>query len=381
MPDWVVVADDLTGALDAAAALAQGGGAHVLLAPGADWPEQPSVLAISTRTRDGDEAATPRVVGDAVALALQREARVFLKIDSLLRGQVGPAVRAALEAQRARHGPSLAVVAPAFPARGRITRAGRVEVDGDPGSAQRDIAAALAASGLRSLVIGRGAPLPPVELLVGDPGDGVDALVVDCESDDDLARLAAAIGDRTDVLLVGTAGLAARLASPASADRPEVVLGGRAMLAIGSLAGPALGQVSAAVAAGVPHLPVAGAPSASGRQARELLQQGHVLLTPEAGIGADPDAVAAMLAEAVSEAADAADVLVLSGGHTAQAVLDRMGVPLLELLAELEPGVVASRVPGSRRLVVTKAGAFGDDGTLLRLLNQSAAPLPGRSVP
>jgi uncharacterized protein YgbK (DUF1537 family) len=55
-------------------------------------------------------------------------------------------------------------------------------------------------------------------------------------------------------------------------------------------------------------------------------------------------------------------------------------VTSLELVAELEPGVVASRVPGGDRLVVTKAGAFGDDTTLLRLLDRSIPSPPGRSA-
>jgi uncharacterized protein YgbK (DUF1537 family) len=104
-----------------------------------------------------------------------------------------------------------------------------------------------------------------------------------------------------------------------------------------------------------------------------------VLLTPEPALhGADPSAVAGLLGEAAAVAADRAEVLVLSGGHTAQAVLDRLGVARLELLAELEPGVVLSRAPGHPWLIVTKAGAFGDEGTLLRLL---PALRPGRISP
>src|SRR3954453_4787970 len=200
MPDWVVVADDLTGALDAAAALAPNGGGHVLLAPGGAWPEASAVLAVSTRTRDEDPAATPRLVREAVGLALHRRARGFLKIDSLLRGQVGPAVRAALEAQRARSGSCLAVVAPAFPARGRTTRGGRVEVEGDERLGERDVVAALAAAGLRSTVIGGRDPMAWASRIPRALGDGLDAVVVDCESDDDLARVAAGCGGRADVL-------------------------------------------------------------------------------------------------------------------------------------------------------------------------------------
>jgi uncharacterized protein YgbK (DUF1537 family) len=378
---WVVVADDLTGALDAGAALARGAGCSVLLAPDSPWPEASGLVAVSTRTRDDDPGATADRVKEAVGLALRREAAVLLKIDSLLRGEVGAAVRAGLDVWRARHGSCVAIVAPAFPARGRSTRRGCVEVEGERPSGQRDLAAALAAAGLRSVVVGRGEPLPSVASLL-ESAEVVDALILDCESDDDLARVAAAYGDSAGVLLVGTAGLAAHLPAPRShAAGVAMPVGDHALLAIGSLASAAAEQVEAAVRAGIPQVRVGEAPAVAGREARELLGVAHVIVTPGLDIGlADPGTVAGLLAEAVCEAASEADALVLSGGHTAQAVLDRLDVRLLEIVAELEPGVVASRMPGRHQLVVTKAGAFGDASTLLRLLAPSMSSPGGRSA-
>jgi 4-hydroxythreonine-4-phosphate dehydrogenase len=257
-----------------------------------------------------------------------------------------------------------------------------VEVEGAQPPEQSDVVAALAEAGLRTAVIGSHDPLP--EQAAGNSLEGrLDAVIVDCESDEDLARVAVRFAHRADVLLVGTAGLAAQLAPPAQTERAaEAVVGHRALLAIGSLAPAALGQVSTLVSAGIAHVPVPAAPSGSGRHARELLRSGHVLLTPDPAIGrADPHAVARMLGDAVSEGVDEADLLVQSGGHTAQAVLDRLGVPLLEIVAELEPGVVASRMPGRPQLVVTKAGAFGDAAALLRLLHlPTTASLQERSA-
>lgn len=348
----------------------------MLLGLDAPWPTapeatRPAVLAVDLRTRDGDAAATPERVGDAVRRALDRDAEVFLKIDSLLRGEVGAAVRAALETRRRLRGPSLAVVAPAFPARGRRTRRGRVEVDGRPG--ERDVVAALAAAGLRSTVLDRGARLPPLSALP----PGTDAVVVDCESDEDLARLTADVVARSDALPVGTAGLAAQLAAPSGPRAPgPTAVPSRVLVAFGSRAPEAVAQLSAAARAGLPLVAV-DRRAAAGRRARELLATGCVLLAPGPAMGdGDPATVAGLLGEAVALAADRAEMLVLSGGHTAQVVLDRLGVVRLELLAELEPGVVLSRAPGHPWRIVTKAGAFGDEGALLRLLHP--APRPGR---
>jgi 4-hydroxythreonine-4-phosphate dehydrogenase len=375
VPDWVVVADDLTGALDTAAALAGGGGAQVLLDADDAWPDA-RVLAVSTRSRDeGQEAASGRTTA-AVERARALGARVFLKIDSLLRGPVGPLVAAALSARPA-GSPRLALVAPAFPAMGRTTRGGRLVLAGEPTVEGRDLAAALVAVGLRVRVVGRAEALPD-----GRSAEPVDVLVLDCSSDDDLARVATAAATAPGALLVGSAGLAAQLARrTASRSAPRLPLpSGRSLGAIGSFAPQAAAQVAAAVLAGARQVVVSPAPLAAGRKAADLLAAGPVVLTPDQRVRhPDPTAVAAGLADAVEQAVDAADLLVLSGGHTAQVVLDRLGVTRLVDVVQLSPGVVASVMPGRRQTLVTKAGAFGADDALLRLIAPAASPISERN--
>jgi uncharacterized protein YgbK (DUF1537 family) len=61
--------------------------------------------------------------------------------------------------------------------------------------------------------------------------------------------------------------------------------------------------------------------------------------------------------------------LILTGGETARAVLAAAGVDAIRLRGEVEPGVPIGVTVGAVTLpVVTKAGAFGDDHTLLRAL-------------
>ena len=369
-PDWVVVADDLTGALDTAAALAAGGGAQVVLDADDDWPDA-RVLAVSTRSRDEGHDVASRRTAAAVERALALGARVFVKIDSLLRGPVGPVVAAALGAHPA-GSPRLALVAPAFPEMGRTTRGGRLVLTGEPAVEGRDLAAALVAVGLRVRVVDRAEALPD-----GTSAGPVEVLVLDCASDEDLARVAAAAAVMPGALLVGTAGLAAQLARDAVSRRgPRLPPpGGRALGAIGSFAPQAAAQVAAAVRAGARQVVVSPAPLAAGRKAADLLAAGPVVLTPDQRVRhPDPIAVAASLADAVEQAVDAAELLVLSGGHTAQVVLDRLGVARLVDVVQLAPGVVASAMPGRRQTLVTKAGAFGADDALLRLIAPAASP-------
>jgi 4-hydroxythreonine-4-phosphate dehydrogenase len=60
--------------------------------------------------------------------------------------------------------------------------------------------------------------------------------------------------------------------------------------------------------------------------------------------------------------------LVVTGGETARAVLMAAGVDQLVVRGELEPGVVWSTVSGRALSVMTKAGAFGDPGVLVRCI-------------
>jgi uncharacterized protein YgbK (DUF1537 family) len=96
---------------------------------------------------------------------------------------------------------------------------------------------------------------------------------------------------------------------------------------------------------------------------------GDVVLTPDPSAPlatAQAAAVARSLADAALSVRQHCDLLVVSGGETARAVLDALGTKYMEVLGQLEPGVVVNRLPGSAPLFVTKAGAFGDARTLVR---------------
>ena len=77
--------------------------------------------------------------------------------------------------------------------------------------------------------------------------------------------------------------------------------------------------------------------------------------------------IARALAESFRPLAAAADSLVLTGGATAEAVLDALGVYLLDLEGEVLPGLPLSRGEGWR--IVTKSGGFGTADTLADLVD------------
>ncbi len=127
----VVIADDFTGALDTGVKFAKHG-ARVRVALADELPSDAhgtEVLVVDAETRhlppQEAYAATLRLAGWAAARSVPH---LYIKTDSALRGNIGAAVKAALDAT----GSKMAAFAPAYPDMGRITRGGVQWIDGMP---------------------------------------------------------------------------------------------------------------------------------------------------------------------------------------------------------------------------------------------------------
>src|SRR5262245_20130298 len=131
MTKILILADDLSGAADCAGACAGAGlDTLVLLEAVAAGPARASVLAIDLNSRDKSAAAAGETIARTIPQARDLGAEIlYHKIDSTLRGNWAHELVAARASLASAHGTSpLALVVPAFPARGRITRSGRVLV-------------------------------------------------------------------------------------------------------------------------------------------------------------------------------------------------------------------------------------------------------------
>ena len=74
------------------------------------------------------------------------------------------------------------------------------------------------------------------------------------------------------------------------------------------------------------------------------------------------------LAAALKVAAPAIGAFAATGGETAAALLSGFGVNGIRLVDEIEPGVSLGLTLGSLSVpVATKAGAFGDENSLVRI--------------
>jgi len=417
MPDrWFIVADDLTGAADSATAFARRGlHTELLLRDAASIDADPAVLAWDADTRrmaPADAAAAHRI-------ALQRfgapDAGTFKKIDSTLRGHPAAEIAAIFQALGDYGRPGFGVFAPAFPAMGRTTIDGRVLVHGKPleGYETWRREHTYASADLEQIVSGAGiaaVKLPLATIRAGEtrlreefsriftrmaqrssPGGTGVVVICDAEVDEDLDIIAAACCSASDQpFVIGTAGLAHAIARriPGTARAPIEV--GRdtagALVVVGSLSSVSRGAArELAALRGVVHQLVR-AQTMLDPRGRELrldavsdaaraLQAGTDVLLELADDGEPDLALGPRLVRALAEtfhpAICQASGLVVTGGETAAALLGECFVQRIELIDEIETGVTLGIARGERRFpLVTKAGAFGDAGSLVRALEK-----------
>ncbi len=379
-----LVADDLSGAAECAAVLAMATGRPAPLLFGGAVPDAGS-YAVDTDGRESEAATAAQGTAIAVRRALRpspgERVLVYKKIDSTLRGHIAQELEALLAE------PGLfdaAVVCPVLPEQGRTLRGGVLHVRGEP---LKDLHRLLRKADERAALIDAGGSID--EALAR----GARLLAVDAENGTELDRIAAALlRSERRLLAVGSAGLAKALARRIfGTSVPDFDLrragDGPTVGVVGSFSPVAASQLDevardgrAAVVCLAPEdwLDAARAADAVG-QARALTREGRpVILTMQGAPvpGSSSRALVQAMAAAAEPLLRSASTLVLTGGDTARAVLDRLHIDQLQVLGELEPGICLGRSDRSDApYIVTKAGAFGDPGALLRVLRRFDPPL------
>ena len=413
MPQVLLIADDLTGATDSGAQFARSGWRTLLvLEPGS--PQEADVLVLTSESRGlagGAEAA--RAVKNILAACSPASfPLVYKKIDSTLRGHPAAELAAVMSAL----GEGRALIAPAFPAQGRITRDGRVLVNELPFE-QTSFSREVPTGDLRR-IFGEEANLLPLETIRGAESrlraalsEARGLLIADAENDADLLRLARAALVQGVSLWCGSAGLAGALAACIGSNpeankeppHPTTRLPGHFLAVAGSLHPATAAQVAAARRAGAAviqpppefftHPLPQGAAETAARLAGALADGRDAVLAvlspadlsagsdssqsingyAQSNVGVSPAQIAARLAQTAAMALESAAPagLLLTGGETARAVCQTLGCTRLWLGGEVEPGIpwsrmVDGRFPGMR--VVTKAGGFGNEESLVRAL-------------
>ena len=405
----LILADDLTGAADCANAFATHGLSATVIFEDTGEHVCSDVLAVDCDTRHlSPEDAAARVTQITRNHILNNpDLPVFKKVDSTLRGNVGTELRAVLEERRLqadRDQRIVAIMAPAFPAGGRTTINGYQMVHGIPlnqtetwnhnrlfGAAH--IPAMLQTSGLRTILLAlESVRSGPNQLSTAMQHASLesDVLVCDAENDDDLKAIAQAsitLGARP--IWAGSAGLAyqlpraARLSTSTPPPHNQLELSTAPILfVVGSMSTVSHRQAAMlerTTTVTSIHIqpgilldgPSHAAWAAIATRTQDSLRAGHdTLLVLDANEHVDASEERRLihaLGLMLVPYAKIVGALVATGGETARAILRGWGATSLVLLGEVEPGLPYSFAKmNNRRLpVLTKAGAFGNDDTLI----------------
>jgi uncharacterized protein YgbK (DUF1537 family) len=356
-----LLADDLTGALDTAAAFAGLTGPAPGFWAGAIPATLPPNAALDCATRELDRAgAIAR--HEQLAPALAGADIAFKKIDSLLRGHPFAELAACFRLGAWDH----AVLAPAFPFQGRVTRGGcqfRRDADGGWAQAGGDMVAAMRAEGV-AVRLG----CPTEKLLPG-------VTVFDAETDADLASIVHLVRARgRRVLWSGSFGLAqaiaAHAAPPPPPAMPHPILG---------LFGSDQDITARQIAACAPlwQRISAATPEIAGQIRFRLARDGAALvgfdLPPRLPRHDAASHIQTIIAALLLQL-EAPRTLLVAGGETLRAICGILGAKQLDVTGSMLPGVPRSVMRGGAWdgvEIVSKSGAFGDP-LLLRTLLQHA---------
>jgi uncharacterized protein YgbK (DUF1537 family) len=358
-----ILADDLTGALDAAAPFARRHGPLPVLWQLERGRTGSFALDTETRTRKrADWAACWQACLAGADLVLK-------KIDSLLRDRTAEEIAACWQSGQF----ASALIAPAFPAQQRITCGGRQLWRAAPGQPWQAVPCDLVAK-LRA----RGVPLRLAASAADLPERGI--VLCDAASEAELAALVAAgAGLAAPRLWCGSAGLARALAGSASetAEPPALpALPAPLLLIAGTRHGVTLRQI-AALAPGLVSRIAARTRRAQADVQAEVAarlaagQSAALVFDLPEGTAADAAAATigatfAGLAERLPRPAS----LVVTGGSTLVRLMRALHARALLVEGELLPGVPRATIKGgpwAGAALVSKSGAFGAPDLLARL--------------
>ena len=398
IPEFAIIADDLTGSLDTGLQFCKKGLAtFVPLNLARPWPKaQALVLNTDSRNLPG-RLAYKRIYKACRSLKARA---LYKKIDSTMRGNVGMEALAILDAQKI----PKAIIVPTIPSQGRTVESGILRVHGVPllkTSYARDPFHPLWTSRIADLLRKEtGQPVDHLALreIRKDPAylagkiekSPARLLVVDAVLQSDLKSIASAwnlLSGRA--LACGSVGLADELAPPAQGERKKKTRIFRGpLLIISASRNPGTAEQIEEVRR---HLPL------------PLLEPNLSRLINPRGTGTETEAIATGLLEVLSKGPGAILTtsfqkhlsgkeriipkalgkvtarllhqkrlggLVLTGGDLAMGVCKQLSAAALRIEEEVLPGIPCSTLmdgPFSGLRLVTKAGGFGEKDALWRI--------------
>jgi D-threonate/D-erythronate kinase len=377
----LAIADDTTGAIEVGAKFAMAG-VSTLVTIGNHPEFDRDGLVVDAETRHiSPWEARERILQLAGAAIEAGVPYLFKKTDSTLRGHIAVEFQALIEAFLDR--PLLYV--PAYPRLGRTVKDGELRVHG-AGLAETAFAADRLNPSTQGwipelLAAGCGAPVLTastgeriLELLAAVPGGVI--IVCDGATDDDLRSAAEAlIASGRDCIVAGTAGFCEPWVNALPIERTfqgAIPAVRRCLVVSGSMHPSSSAAIYRAAGAGIPVISLAddaaGDDLTAAALAEALSAHPWVSLTTTGGC---PESVVTRMGALAARAIEMqpVDGVTVFGGDTTLGILDALDVTVVEPIRDLLPGIPVSTIQsGDRRLsLITKAGGFGDHGTLVSI--------------
>ena len=396
MTDLLMIADDLTGALDSGVALAKKGIATEVLV-NADLNIENAVqnhraVVVNTATRHMDAEQAYCIVHSLCKKASALKIPIlYKKTDSALRGNIGAELEAVLDATQE----NVLHFAPAFPKMNRFTKAGHQYIGDIPISESEfasDILNPITDSYIPN-IIAKQSDIPV--LMQAEANRPQMIRLYNAKTDQELNAVAKTVFEQKKSVLAGCAGFAEAVAdvlkdetqdeNDASITTPLVVL-------CGSVHPVSKAQLNYAAERGMKRFWITSAEvitpgywdseagkallqeiQAAVRQGTSVLAETsyyqEVISTEEKNrIAAELPLALGNLARQLLES-EFTGTLVIFGGDMLGGFVNALGIQGIEPIRELKPGVVlASATWNSNRInFVTKAGSFGDPDLLVDL--------------
>jgi uncharacterized protein YgbK (DUF1537 family) len=394
-PQLTILADDLTGAADAAGYFGDLRLTAVVTLDGTA-SYRADVLVINTNSRHLSQTEAARRNTLAMSRIFPRQDTIpsrwiYKKIDSTLRGHPGAELKAIMNTLGCKH----ALVAPAFPEQGRTTVDG-IQLLNDQPLENTIFRTQVASSNLSAAFkpCTNDHQLYSIELSI--VRTGVSAVqrrlqeqvptiyLADAETAQDLRILAEAAIAQDIRMFCGSAGLSRALGqvlplkSFVPAPTVPIRIGGPILVVAGSRHPTTNLQIEYSSNTSIVIVSLTSQENETMQSALNPLSKGQDVILTTDNITTprriDPKIAKSLgrITKSISKEVDLGG-LVLTGGDTALTLLQSLGCRILWLQGELEPGIPWGRLltgtqPGLA--VVTKAGGFGNKQTLTTVLKQ-----------
>jgi len=399
MAKLLIIADDLTGAVDTGVQLAKRGVPTLVLPSVTDFHDawQYETVVVNTESRHASSGIAAEAVTTAVRIGQAHGVLHFYKkTDSTLRGNIGCELQALLRGCRAQR----LMFVPAFPRLGHTTVGGIQYVHGvelQKTGYARDPLNPINTSVVADLVHEQADveihTLTSRQLAALNNGCRNGIYIFDCSSDGELREISSAVSHLGwTKALAGSAGFADCLAdllvlARQQSSQPQLSLAWRILVVNGSMNPAAALQISRIEQLGYPVVYVDGLCAQRIDETVRTIQMQSancvVLSSTDIRMGRttsppqDSETMlhfAENLGRMVATAIEHADfqLMIVFGGDTyagiARALQCKSIVPLMEIL----PGVPLSKMHGRSKeiLAISKAGGFGDDDILPLLFQE-----------